>query len=511
MDIGIIGAGPGGLVAGVLLAKDGFDVTIYEKEDRVGGRNGALEAEGYRFDLGPTFFMMPFILEEVFTECNRNLQDYVDVELLDPYYKLVFGDGEEFTPSKDWDAVKDSLAQIDASAPEGFESYIKDNREKMKKVLPVLQKGYNSWSDLLSPEIFNVLPYMRPFTSVWDDLGKHFSNDKLKIAFTFQSKYLGMSPHTCPSIFSILSFTEYEWGVYYVKGGLNKLSKALAELFEELGGNLVLNTAVDEILLEDGAAEGLKLEDGSEEEYDELVMNSDFAWSMKNLVPEAKRDKYSNRNLAEKKYSCSTFMMYLGLDKLYENLEHHNLFIADDYERNFREIETEKVLSDDPSFYVQNPSITDDTLAPEGHSTLYLLVPVPNLKADIDWDEVEDEFRELMINKLEERAGLEDLEEHIEYEKIINPRDWKEDKAVGYGACFNLAHTLSQMLIFRPHNKFESFDNMWLVGGGTNPGSGLPTIYESGRIAAQGISEKYYEDSDLKHNSGLEDSEIIKV
>ena len=510
MEVGIVGAGPGGLVAGVLLAKDGFDVTIYEKESQVGGRNGAIETEKYSFDIGPTFFMMPFILEEVFSECDRKLEDYVDVELLDPYYKLVFGDGQELKPSQDWEAVKESLSQIDKTAPAGFDSYIADNNRKIEKVLPVLQKGYNSWTDLFSAEIFNVLPIMRPFTSLWDDLGKHFNNDKLKIAFTFQSKYLGMSPHNCPSIFSILSFTEYKWGVYHVKGGLNKLSKALAEVFEELGGNLELETEVKEILIEENTAKGVKLKDDRVENYDQLIMNSDFAWSMKNLIPAEKRSKYSNQNLEQKKYSCSTFMMYFGLDKLYQNLEHHNLFIADDYERNFREIETEKVLSEDPSFYVQNPSLTDETLAPKGHSTLYVLVPVPNLKADIDWEEAKDDFRDLMMDKLEEKAGLENLAEHIEYEKIMTPLDWREEKQVGYGACFNLAHNLKQMLIFRPHNKFESFNNMWLVGGGTNPGSGLPTIYESGRIAAQGISEQYGAGSSLEHNSGLENSDIIE-
>lgn len=292
-------------------------------------------------------------------------------------------------------------------------------------------------------------------------------------------------------MFSIISYIEHKWDVHHIIGGLNQLSIAMSEVFREFGGDLRLNSEVEEILIENGEAKGFLLDDGSREEYDEIIMGSDFAWSMKNLIPESKRNKYTDKKLDSKKYSCSTFMLYLGLDRLYDNIEHHNIFIPSDYEKNLREIESEKVLPDDPSFYLQNPSVTDPSLAPEGHSTLYVLVPVPNLKGDVDWDKEKNSFRDLIIDKLVKRGNLENLEDHIDYEKVLTPDNWKEDMNVGYGATFNLAHNIRQMLIFRPRNKFEEFDNMWLVGGGTNPGSGLPTIYESGRIDAHRIKDKY--------------------
>ncbi len=491
MKVGIVGAGPGGLAAGVLLANQGLDVTIYEKEDKVGGRNGFIEAKGYKFDIGPTFFMMPFILEEIFAECGRDLEDYVELKLLEPYYQLVFSDGERLFPSKNYEKVKEHIAKLSPEDAKNFDDYVADNEKKIEKILPVLKKRYDGVLDLFSKEIFDLLPVLRPFTSLWDDLGKHFEDDRVKVGSTFQSKYLGMSPHNCPSLFSILDFTEYKWGVYHVKGGLGELAIAMSDLFKELGGKIETGCNVEEIVISNKQAEALLLEDGSKQKFDEVVMNADFAWGMKNLIPKAKRNKYQDHKLDKKNYSCSTFMLYLGLDKVYEDLMHHNVFIADDYERNFKEIEEEKVISEDPSFYVHNPSVTDDSMAPDGHSALYVLVPIPNLKGDIDWEVEKDNYRNQLIKKIEERAGIENLEEHIQYEKVISPLDWQEDMNVGYAACFNLGHDLNQMLIFRPRNNFECFDNMWLVGGGTNPGSGLPTIYESGRITAHGILEEH--------------------
>ena len=489
--IGIIGAGPGGLAAGILLANNGFDVTIYEKKDRVGGRNSYFKADGYTFDIGPTFFMMPFILEEIFAEAGADLHDYVDLKLLAPYYQLVYHDGKKILPSNNFEEVKESIENINSSDVDGFDRYMQDNRKKMNYTLPVLQRPFNNFFDLFNTDLLKLLTVLKPHKSLWQDLGDYFTDDRIKVGFTFQSKYLGMSPYNCPSMFSILPFTEYEWGVFHVMGGLNQLSQQMAVLFKELGGEIKLEDEVKEINIVRGSAEGLKMADGSYNELDEIIMNADFAYGMEDLIPDQKRKKYSNTNLDAKRYSCSTFMLYLGLDTIYDDLEHNNVFIAEDYEKNFLEIESKKVLSEDPSFYVQNASVTDPSLAPEGHSTLYVLVPTANLKSQIDWQKDKSRFRDLIIRKLKNKVGLEDIEEHIKYEKILSPLDWRDEMDVGYGATFNLAHNLGQMLLFRPHNRFEEFENMWLVGGGTNPGSGLPTIYESGRITANLISEKH--------------------
>ncbi|WGI17183.1 phytoene desaturase family protein [Methanonatronarchaeum sp. AMET-Sl] len=491
MNIGIVGAGPGGLSAGMLLASKGFDVEIYERMDRVGSRSSCIEEEGYRFDVGPTFFMMPFIIEEIFGECDKNLHDYVDLIELDPYYQLVFANGDVLKPQKDFTDFRDSIEEMSPVDGDGFDGFMEDNKKKMDRVLPVLQRDYPSHLSILSKEVLSLLPVLRPTTSLWEDLGRHFEDDRIKVAFTFQSKYLGMSPFNCPSMFTILPYIEYNWGIHHVKGGLCNLSKAMAKAFKEMGGKIHLNTTVDRVLVEGREVEGVELSDGETKKHDEVILNSDFAWSMKNLLSNNERMKYTDKKIDGMKYSCSTYMMYLGLDKLYEDLEHHNIFITEDYKENFREIESQKVLPKDPSFYVANPSKTDSTMAPDGHSALYVLVPIPNLKADIDWEEEKTRYRELILDLLKNKAGLLDIEEHIQYEKIITPQDWQEEYNVEYGATFNLAHNLKQMLSFRPRNDFEEYKSMWLVGGGTNPGSGLPTIYESGRITANLINKKY--------------------
>ena len=503
-EIGIIGAGPGGLAAAMLLANRGFEVNLFERENKVGGRNGYIKEKGYTFDIGPTFLMMPFILEEIFKETGCDLHNYVDLKLMDPYYQLIYADGNNLCPSSNPEKVKESIASINPADADGYETYMQENEEKMNRTLPALQRGYHKFYHLFSSEVRSMLPVLKPWQSLWDNLGDHFSDDRVKVGFTFQSKYLGMSPFNCPSMFSILPYTEYKWGVYHVMGGLNQLAQAMAEVIKELGGKIELNKEVTQIDIKDNKARGLYFDDGGYQKFDEIVMNADFAWGMKNLISNQKRGKYSNQKLDNKKYSCSTFMLYLGLDKLYDHLEHNNVYIAEDYKKNFMEIEELKVLPEDPSFYVQNASVTDPYLAPKGHSALYVLVPLANLKSDIDWEKDGKRFRDIIIKKLKDRAGMEDLEEHIQFEKMITPLDWREEKNVGYGATFNLVHNLKQMLYFRPHNKFEGYENMWIVGGGTNPGSGLPTIYESGRIVANIMSEKYnvdYNPSYVKLNN----------
>lgn len=489
--IGIIGAGPGGLAAGMLLAASGFKIEIFEAKDRVGGRNSWISEKGFTFDVGPTFFMMPFVLEEIFKACGRKIDDYLDIIKLEPFYKLVYADGKVLKTSGDAEKFKASIAGINKEDAAGYDKYMKENQKKINYTLPVLQRAFSGFKDLLKRDILRLISVLNPQRSIWSDLGRYFSDGRVKVGFTFQSKYLGMSPFKCPSMFSILPFIEYNWGIYHVKGGLNRLSEAMAKVVEEEGGIIHLGTEAKEIFIEDKKAKGILLKDGNRKDFDELVLNADFAWSMKNLISDKKRKKYSDKRLDKKNYSCSTFMIYLGLDRQYPQLEHHNIFIAEDYEKNFLEIESDKELSKDPSFYVQNATVTDPGLAPVGKSNLYILVPVANLKGKIDWAKQKRPFRDLVLDKLEQRLKGSNIRDHIIYEKIITPEDWEQDYNVGYGATFNLGHNLGQMLVFRPHNDFEEFKNLWLVGGGTHPGSGLPTIYESGRITANLINKKY--------------------
>ena len=321
-------------------------------------------------------------------------------------------------------------------------------------------------------------------------LGNYFDQDDLKISFTFQSKYLGMSAWECPAAFTMVPFIEHEYGIYHVQGGLNAISLAMEKVLEEQGVTVRKNTTVKKVLVEDRGIKAVELESGETYTADDFVINADFSYAMTNLFRQEDLQKYKKERLKRMRYSCATFMLYLGINKVYP-IPHHNVFFARDYKTNVDDIFKNMRLSPENSFYIQNASVSDPTLAPEGKSTIYILVPVPHNRSGIDWDGEKERFREHILNQVESRSELSDLRQHIEVEKMITPKDWERDYNVYLGATFNLGHNLSQMLYLRPRNKFEEFNNCYLVGGGTHPGSGLPTIYESARISANLISKKY--------------------
>ncbi|HEU6449037.1 MAG TPA: phytoene desaturase family protein [Verrucomicrobiae bacterium] len=484
----VIGAGPGGLTAAMLLAARGFKVTVFEKESHVGGRNAAIIRNGYKFDTGPTFLMMKFILDEVFEESGRHIDDYLKSVKLEPMYRLQFSD-LRLEPTTAREAM---LQQLDANFPgnrAGYDKFMAIEKRRFHLMYPCLQKDYATVRQYFSKDFLKALPNLSLGRSLINVLGDYFKDDKLKLSFTFQSKYLGMSAWNCPGAFAILPYVEHAFGVYHIMGGLSEISEAMAKICREYGVDLRLNASVKQLVLEGKKVRGVELADGQKVLADETVLNADFGYAMKHLVPPGVLRKYSPENVDAREYSCSTFMLYLGLDKIYD-LPHHTVFFAGDYKKNIADIFQAKELSNDISFYVRNAGVTDPSLAPAGHSSVYVLVPVPNRTAKIDWAKEKSAFRDRVITAMETRGGMADLRKHIREEIVFTPQTW-QDMNIQFGATFNLAHSLGQMLYFRPRNKFEELDNCYLVGGGTHPGSGLPTIYESGRIAANLISRRY--------------------
>ena len=307
-------------------------------------------------------------------------------------------------------------------------------------------------------------------------------NWRIRLAFTFQSKYLGMSPFKCPSLFSILSFLEYEHGVFHPIGGCGAVSSAMARIAEEMGGEIHYSEAVESLDFAGRRITAVNTATGRHE-ADATVVNADFARSMTRLVPDAIRRRWSDRKIASRRFSCSTFMLYLGIDGHYDDVAHHNIYLSEDYRQNLIDIEQRHVLSADPSMYLQNACITDPTLAPQGMSTLYMLIPVTHRHPNVDWRREGPRYREVALDQLE-RIGIQGVRDRIRYEKMLTPDDWQDDYEIYRGATFNLSHDLGQMLHMRPHNRFEDVEGMYLVGGGTHPGSGLPVIYSSARITS---------------------------
>jgi phytoene desaturase len=503
-SVNIIGAGPGGLAAALLCAQAGLKVKVIERLPRVGGRCSAIEAEGFRFDLGPTFFLYPRVLQRIYQMLGRDLMNEIPMKRLDPQYRVLFGTkGGHVDCTPDLKRMAEQIARINPEDAKNVSRFITDNRDKLERFRPALESPFLSWRDLFSWDLLKLLPILRPWASVDGELQRYFSDARTRLAFSFQSKYLGMSPFNCPSLFSILSYLEYDFGVWHPIGGCSAVSESMAKLAEEMGVEFHLGESVEQVLFEGKRAVGVKTADG-EYRADALIINADFADAMRKLVPNTLRRKWTDKKIDQKRISCSTYMIYLGIDGLYDQLPHHTIYTSDDYVGNLQDIEVNGKLSADPSFYVQNACITDDTMAPKGQSTLYMLAPVPNNRSQIDWKKESPAFRESLFRQLH-KVGVTDVEKRIRYERVVTPEDWQANYAVYQGATFNLAHNLMQMLHLRPRNRFDELDGVYLVGGGTHPGSGLPVIYESARITTRLLLQDFGQDTKWLGQPGAKD------
>jgi phytoene desaturase len=471
----------------MLLAKQGLDVTVLERAPGVGGRTASIEEQGFTFDTGPTFFLYPQVLEEVFNHCGRNLHDEIKLIQLDPQYRIIFGGGGQIRATGDVERMEREIATISPKDAPAFRRFMEDNRKKLKLFDPCLRSPFHGLSDVLNLHILKLLPMLRPHKSLEEDLASFYTDPRIRLAFSFQSKYLGMSPFNCPSLFSILSFLEYEHGVFHPAGGCNAITKAMARVARELGARIELDADVTEILFDGKRATGVRTSQG-EHRAGALIINADFGRAMTRLVPDRLRKRWTDARLARKRYSCSAFMLYLGVEGRYDNLDHHNIFITNDYRSNLDEIENKHVLSGDPSFYVQNACVTDPSLAPAGMSTLYVLVPVTHQHPNVDWTKESESFRALTLRQLR-KIGIDDVEKRIRFERMITPANWEKEFEIYRGATFNLSHNLGQMLHLRPRNRFDELEGVYLVGGGTHPGSGLPVIFQSALITARVLCE----------------------
>ena len=472
--LAIIGAGPGGLAAGMILSHLGHEVTLYEKDSRVGGRSQALLLGDYRFDVGPTFLMYVALLEEVFQSSGYDLHQEMNLLPIDPLYRLVF-------PNVTWEPGMDEGKNVMM-----YESYRKglgasylrwkrEQKDKLAVITPLLKRPFKTIFDYIKMDTLRALPKLHPFQSVYTSL-KHINDTPEFIhSLSFQAKYLGMASFSAPSAFTFLPYLEHAFGLYHVEGGLNKINEKMAELLKKNGGTLLLNTPVEKILVQDKKAYGVQVK-GEEILYDDVILNADFSYAMNHLIDAKYLKKYHPKALEKKDYSVSTMNLYLGLDKVFD-FAHHQIVFSKDYDTYLTKL-LHGEFTDDLSYYIHNPVILDPTMAPKGHSALYILAPIPNLRSEKDWETYQLAMEKTIYQSIKERLGI-DLEPHIREKKIITPKDWEQDHHVYLGAVFNLSHKLSQMMHLRPHNQFEEIKNLYLVGGGTHPGSGLPTIYQS--------------------------------
>ena len=483
----VIGAGVAGLSAAVRLQKLGYEVTLYEKDRQVGGKMNQIKTAGFTFDLGPTIVMMPEIYREVFEFCGKDPDDYIPMKKVDPMLKLYFNKEEPIEFSNDLIELTKTLENISPEDTQGYFAFLADIYQRYTIAKEAfITKSFRGFWDFYNPKSLWAGIRLRTFSDAYTSISKFVKDDRLRKSLAFQTLYIGVSPYQGPSLYTIIPMIELFYGVYFIEGGMYTLATSLARLFEELGGKIVYETSVDEILIDNKIAKGIRI--GKEQVMaNAIVCGADFPYAMKELIPdERKRGKYTNKKIAKFEYSCSCFLMYLGLDKKYPEEHLHSIYFAEDFKQNVDDLFERGKLPDDPSFYLYRPSLMDDSLAPEGQEGLYVLVPVPELSKYEKWTEqTMQAYRQKIIRLLKEKTIFKDIDEHIVSETLITPKDFSERFNAYNGATFGLKPTLKQSNYYRPHNKFSAAENLYFCGSSTHPGAGVPIVMQSAKLAVE--------------------------
>jgi len=476
----VIGSGFGGLAAAVRLGARGYDVTVCEKLDKPGGRAYVYEQDGFVFDAGPTIVTAPFLLEELWELCGRKMADDIDLRAINPFYRIRFDDGSHFDYSGDDEAMKAEIARFNPDDVEGYERFLKAS-----------SMLYDIGFDQLLTESFDsfgkmtrVLPRLlrsQFYRSVHSLVARYIKHPKLKMVFSFHPLLVGGNPFTTTAVYALIAQLERRHGVHFAMGGTGSLVKGLVKLIESQGNTIRCNAPVKQIRVENGRAVGVELESGVTLDAEVVVSNADSAATYRYLVPEAYSKRWNARKLARSRYSMSLFVWYFGTDRRYEDVPHHMIMLGPRYKALLEDIFDSKRLADDFSLYLHRPTASDPSLAPAGCDTFYVLSPVPNLDGDTDWEHTAEIYRQRIAAALEETV-LPDLQKHTVTSRLLTPIDFR-DRLFSYkGAAFGLQPILTQTAWFRPHNRSEDVEGLYLVGAGTHPGAGLPGVISSAKV-----------------------------
>lgn len=483
----VIGAGVAGLASAIRLQNKGYEVTIIEKDDLPGGKMNRIRLDGYQFDLGPTIVMMPELYREVFEEAGRDPDDYIPMQRLDPMYSSYFDKGEvHYEVSNDLVKNIEMFESISSDDAEGFLKYLSDLYHRFNIAKDhFLQRPFREAKDFYNPFMISQGLKLKTLNNAENLLKKYIKDRRMRQMISFQTLYIGISPAKGPSLYTIIPMIEFLYGIWFIKGGMHTMASAMERLFLELGGQIKYNAEVEQIVIEDGKASGVLL--NGEIMHSDLVMcNADFPYAMKNLIKEPQhKGKYTDKKIDGMDYSCSCFVLYLGMDKKYPQIENvHNFVFSENLDKNIEQIFNGEII-EDPSLYMYIGSKKDQTMAPEGKDGIYVLMPISDLKTmKYEWtDEVAAMYREKMISKLKNLPGMTDIEEEIVTETMITPLDFEERYNAYNGATFGLRPTLTQSVHLRPQSKATHCDNLYFTGSSTHPGAGVPIVLLSSKIA----------------------------
>lgn len=482
----VVGAGIGGITAAIHLANAGLAVTVVEKNAEPGGRCGRLDRDGHRFDTGPTLLVMRPVYEAEFRAMGARFDDLLELRRVDPTYRLVFDDGGQLALTSDMESMRQQLEAIEVGSFGGLERYLQEGRRNYELVVNgVVNRGFRGVSDMFSGELLSLFLRVKPLVNHYRNMAVYFDEARLKSAFTFQDLYVGLSPFDAPATFSMLPYSELAHGVWFPRGGMYSVVEALVGLARDAGVDFRFNACVSRIDIGANEARGVTLADGARVGADVVVANADLPYVYRDLLPDVREAEAISR----KQFSASAVSFLWGVDRRYDTLGPHTLFLADDYRENFDHIVRDLTLPTNPSLYVHAPTRLDPSMAPPEQDSIVAIVPVGHLSDDggQDWASLKDRARQQVFRRLRS-VGITDISAHIKFEVAYTPVSWARALNLAKGATHGLSHRLTQMACFRPSNRHRRYRNLYFVGASTHPGTGVPMAMISGRLAAERIA-----------------------
>lgn len=470
----IIGSGFGGLAAAIRLQAQGLQVIILEKNAKVGGHAYQLVKNGYTFDMGPSIITAPDLIQSVFSCAGVQMEDYLDLVKLNPFYRIYFHDGSSLDYTDDTNRMKQQMGRFNAADARNYDDFMAHTRQLYDAVIT---DGLGSIPFDLQT-MLGFLPRalrMRALMPAYNFAQRYFEDPRHRFTFSFHPLFIGGNPFRAPAVYLMIPYLEKTGGVWFCKGGMYSLVRSLESVFKELGGVIETDAEVEEIVVENRKAKGV-LANGQFYKADSVISNADLVHTYGKLIKPEHRRKWSDKKLRKTQYSMGAFLLYLGVRKSYPQLQHHTLILSERYKGLIDDIFDNKILPDDFSMYLHIPSQTDPSMAPEGCASMYVLIPVPNLEASINWEETKKKYTDKILTFLENDFGLIDLRASIEVIETFTPLDFKHHRNSHLGSAWGVEPKLTQTAYFRPHNLSEDIEKLYFVGASTHPGAGVPGV-----------------------------------
>lgn len=484
----LIGAGLGGLATALRLRRLGYEVTVLEKLDRPGGRSNVIEEAGFRVDTGPTILVMKDLFEETYRAVGQDFSERIRLVALDPNYRIYFHDGAFLDLYNGMARLAAECERFEPGVTTRLFRFIGESAKKYEFGMPFVARNYDSVWDLANPRAALRLLETRAHENLYRQVGRYFHSDKLRKAFSFHSMFLGLSPMDALAMYSLITYADLVEGMHYPMGGIYSIVEDMASLATEMGATLRLGAEVEEVLISGNRVRGVRLAGGEQVAADMVVSNADLVYTYEHLIPAGHRGPYTPARLARMDYACSGYVLFLGVDRTYPDMRHQALYFSDDYRANLDAIFRTRTVPDAPSFHLNNPTVTDPSLAPPGHSVLYLLAPMPNLQGQVDWEQAAPRVRESLLGQLE-RLVDPHIRGHIVWQREYRPTDWLRDVNAPYGTAFgSLSHRFFQSSYFRPHNVARHLPGLYFVGQATYPGIGMPMALLSARLLVERLT-----------------------